>query len=72
MLTKRGTRFPWYSRPPSLDAWRLAADLVWARWEAFLGAPRDSRARAFASYLAALDAEAAAAAEIAGPPTLRP
>jgi DNA-binding transcriptional LysR family regulator len=35
------------------------------RWEAFLSAPRDTRARAFAAYVAALDAEAAAAADIA-------
>jgi hypothetical protein len=44
---------------------------VWTRWEAFLNAPRDTRARAFASYLAVLDAEAAAAAEIADLPTVR-
>jgi hypothetical protein len=36
--------------------------LVWTRWEAFLQAPRGTRSRAFASYVAALDAEAAAAA----------
>jgi hypothetical protein len=37
----------------------------------FQSAPRDTRSRAFASYLAALDAEAPAAAEIAASPTLR-
>ena len=72
MLPKRrGTLSRWYYHPPSLDAWRFAANLVWTRWEAFLNAPRDTRARAFASYLAALDAEAAAAAEIADLPTVR-
>jgi hypothetical protein len=72
MLTKRrGTLSTWHSHPPSLDAWRIAADLVWTRWEAFADAPRDIRARAFAAYLAALDAEAAAAAEIANLPTVR-
>jgi len=72
MLPKRRvTRSSWHSHPPSLDVWRIAANLVWTRWEAFLGAPRDIRARAFAAYLAALDAEAAAAAEIADLPTVR-
>jgi len=72
MFPKRGdTLFPWHSHPPSLDAWRIAASLVWTRWEAFLNAPRDTRARAFASYLAALDAEGAAAAEIADLRTVR-
>jgi hypothetical protein len=72
MLTKRrGTLSTWHSHPPSLDAWRIAAELVWTRWEAFVDAPRDIRARAFAAYLAALDAEAAAAGEIANLPTVR-
>jgi hypothetical protein len=35
-------------------------------WEAFLDAPSETRNRAFAAYVAALDAEAAAAAEMAG------
>jgi hypothetical protein len=68
---RRGTLSTWHSHPPSLDAWRIAANLVWARWKAFLKAPRDTRTRAFAAYLAALDAEAAAAAEIAHLPTVR-
>jgi hypothetical protein len=50
----------------SLETWRHAAQLVWARWEAFLDAPSETRNRAFAAYVAALDAEAAAAAEMAG------
>jgi hypothetical protein len=68
---RRGILDAWYSHPPSLDVWRVSASLVWTRWEAFLNAPRDIRARAFASYLAALDAEAAAAAEIADLLTVR-
>ena len=72
MSPKRlGTRSHWHSCPPSLDVWRVAATLVRMRWEAFLDAPRDSRARAFASYLAALDEEAAAAAQLAIAPTVR-
>ena len=48
-------------QPRALSAWRSAADLVWARWELLGEATPESRARAFASYHAALDAEAAAA-----------
>lgn len=46
--------------------WREAAQLVALRWEAFLEAGRDARGPAFTSYLAALDAEEAAAAAMAG------
>jgi hypothetical protein len=68
---RRGISSTWQSRAQSLDGWRTAANLVWARWEAFLDAPPDIRGRAFAAYLAALDAEAAAAGEIADlPPTV--
>ena len=45
--------------------WRHAARLVSARWDVFLVAERKARAFAFASYTAALDAEEAAAAELA-------
>jgi hypothetical protein len=58
-------------QPRPQDAWRAAARLVWTRWEAFLESPREGRSRAFASYLAALDAEAAAAADIADLATVR-
>jgi hypothetical protein len=69
---RRGISSTWHSRARSLDGWRAAALLVWARWEAFLEAPPDTRGRAFAAYLAALDAEAAAAGEIADlSPTVR-
>jgi hypothetical protein len=44
--------------------WRDAARLVSLRWDLFLGSETETRAFAFASYVAALDAEEAAAAEI--------
>ena len=59
---------PFYGRQlhaRALRAWRVAADLVWARWEALAEATPEGRARAFAEYLAALDAEATAAAVLA-------
>jgi hypothetical protein len=51
--------------PPLPEAWRDAADLVWERWTAYLAAEPEARTFAFASYLAALDAEEAAAFELA-------
>jgi hypothetical protein len=45
--------------------WRDAAGLVSARWKVFLAAEPETRAFAFASYTAALDAEEIAAAEMA-------
>lgn len=53
-------------RARALDTWRNAARLVSTRWEVFRDAEPESRAWAFASYIAALDAEEAAAAEMAG------
>jgi hypothetical protein len=47
------------------EAWREAADLVSTRWQRFLEAESEARRWAFASYVAALDAEAVAAAEMA-------
>jgi hypothetical protein len=38
---------------------------VRSRWDTFLGADRASRGDAFAAYVAALDAEAAAAGDLA-------
>ena len=52
-------------RAEALDAWREAADLVATRWQLFLETESDGRRFAFASYLAALDAEEAAATEMA-------
>ncbi len=46
--------------------WRLAAQPVALRWEVFLQAGGEARGFAFTSYLAALDAEEAAAATMAG------
>ena len=45
--------------------WRAAARIVALRWEDFLRSDVDSRVFAFASYLAALDTEEAAAAQMA-------
>ena len=64
-LTRPGV--PFYHR--QLDArsqiWRRAANLVWTRWEALKAATPEGRPGAFAAYLAALDAEAAAADALA-------
>jgi len=50
----------------ALDAWREAEAEVKTRWDVFLAADRPSgRRAAFAAYLAALDAEAAAADALA-------
>jgi len=49
----------------ALDMWRDAELLVQLRWDDFLVADRASRRGAFAAYVAALDAEAAAADELA-------
>ena len=50
----------------ALAVWRDAELLVRLRWDEFLAAGRASRRGAFAAYVAALDAEAAAAGELAG------
>ena len=47
-------------RAQALEVWRDAEQLVSTRWEVFLTAEPDARRFAFASYLAALDAEEAA------------
>ena len=49
-------------RAEALEAWRATAHLVSTRWERFLHAEPEMRIFAFASYLAALDSEEAAAA----------
>jgi len=53
------------SRAQALEAWREAATLVSTRWQLFLEAEPEGRRWAFASYVAALDAEEAAAADLA-------
>ena len=49
----------------ALQAWRAAAHLVSTRWDRFLHAGPEMRVFAFASYVAALDSEEAAAADLA-------
>jgi hypothetical protein len=48
----------------ALEVWHEAASLVSLRWAAFVAAEPVTRRWAFASYIAALDAEEAAAAEL--------
>ena len=55
-----------HDRAEALETWRSAALLVSERWRTFLEAESESRRWAFASYVAALDAEEAAAADVAG------
>ncbi len=55
-----------YGRAEALESWRAAAVLVATRWHNFLEAERETRPWAFAAYVAALDAEEAAAADMAG------
>ena len=52
-------------RAQAFGVWRDAEQLVATRWHAFLKAELEARRFAFASYLAALDAEEAAATELA-------
>jgi hypothetical protein len=47
-----------------LEAWRANAGAVWARWDVLLASPPERGAGAFAAYIGALDAEAAAAEEM--------
>jgi hypothetical protein len=66
------------TRPPRTHAsreaghvWRAVAHLVSIRWQAVLDADAETRPFAFASYFAALDAEEAAAADLAALATRR-
>jgi tRNA(Leu) C34 or U34 (ribose-2'-O)-methylase TrmL len=52
-------------RLEALDNWREAARLVSDRWERFLRAEPEVRMFAFASYVASLESEEAAAANLA-------
>ena len=66
LLTKSRTPFRGRQlQAGAMRAWRTAADLVWMRWEILREAGPELRPAAFAAYLAALDAEASAAAELA-------
>ena len=50
----------------ALDSWRFASELVRDGWHGFRAADgADNRSAAFAAYVAALDREEAAAAELA-------
>jgi hypothetical protein len=49
----------------ALDEWRRAARLAADLWQTYLGASREGRALAFGAYAAALDAEEAAADQLA-------
>jgi len=53
------------STPRGLEVWWAAERLVYDRWQLFLDAEPRLRGFAYWSYLAALDAEEAAAAEMA-------
>jgi len=52
-------------RRDALETWRAAAHIVSARWDRFVHAEPEMRVFAFASYIAALDSEEAAAADLA-------
>jgi hypothetical protein len=52
-------------RCEALETWRAAAHVVSSRWDRFLHAEPEMRVFAFASYVAALDSEEAAAADLA-------
>jgi hypothetical protein len=52
-------------RNEALETWRAAADRVSARWDRFVHAAPEMQVFAFASYVAALDCEEAAAADLA-------
>lgn len=67
MFTIPGRTSPFRERIRSLavSRWRDATRLVWTQWDRFLAAPPATRSVAFAAYLAALDAESAAAGELA-------
>jgi hypothetical protein len=53
------------ARDEAFETWQDAETFVWIHWNGFLAADDASRADAFASYVAALDAEEQAAAELA-------
>ena len=52
-------------RREALETWRAAAHLVATRWDRFLHSEAEMRVFAFASYVAALDSEEAAATDLA-------
>ena len=52
-------------RLEALEVWRAAAHVVSTRWDRFVPAEPEMRVFAFASYVAALDSEEAAAVDLA-------
>jgi hypothetical protein len=62
---RSSTLFADSRRAGALERWRDTADVVATRWRIFLEAEKGGRTWAFASYVAALDAEEAAAADLA-------
>jgi hypothetical protein len=60
--------FPGSREAEALATWRDAASLVASRWDVFLAADPETRTWAFAAYVAALDAEEAAADDLAAMP----
>ena len=65
MFTSTTDEFVIDAHYEALVKWRDAENLVRDRWETFLHAERAGRRLMFASYVAALDAEEAAAHEFA-------
>ena len=60
------TRYPTTRRyREALDGWRSAAEMARDRWTQFTVAERAARPFMYAAYVAALDREEAAAAELA-------
>lgn len=64
-VDRSGSLFAVRNQVEALNEWRDAARLVAARWATFVEAEREARRFAFASYVAALDAEECAAARVA-------
>ena len=61
----RGLLYEDVSQADALATWRYAAQRVGECWSQHLSAPRTERRQTFATYVAALDIEAAAAADLA-------
>ena len=56
--------FAMRGRAEAVETWRAAASRVATSWQVFLESEPECRAWAFASYVAALDAEEAAASDL--------
>jgi hypothetical protein len=56
--------FAMRGRAEAIETWRAAASRVATSWQVFLESEAECRAWAFASYVAALDAEEAAASDL--------